>query len=158
MTATTQVRIARASRNLAAAEKFYRLGLEFPLVDRFEDHAGYRGVILAMPGNAHLEITEHVRGRAAEPDADDLLVLYLPAAAPLARMRARLERLGHGVVQPVNPYWANRSLTFADPDGWRVVLCPASLQTDAAAIRLRSRGAAKSRKARNLPLTRRSLT
>ena len=90
------------------------------------------------------------------PDPDDLLVLYLPSAVRLAQMRTRLERLGHACVQPMNPYWREKSVTFEDPDGWRVVLCQP--QNAAAAMRLRSRGAAKSRKARNLPLTRRSRT
>lgn len=121
-----QVRIARASRDLAASERFYRRGLQFPLVERFEDHCGYSGVILAMPGNSHLEITQHARGRAAEPDADDLLVLYLPARDQLHKLRLRLERMGHACIPPANPYWKGRSLTFPDPDGWRIVLCMAS--------------------------------
>jgi catechol 2,3-dioxygenase-like lactoylglutathione lyase family enzyme len=123
-----RLRIARASRDLAAAERFYRLGLQFPLVDRFESHAGYDGVILAMPGSAHLEITRHERGRVTAADPDDLLVLYLPERAQLDVFRDRLERLGHAAVRPANPYWKGRALTFADPDGWHVVLCPAALE------------------------------
>ena len=42
--------------------------------------------------------------------------------------RDRLERLGHAAVRPANPYWQGRALTFADPDGWHVVLCPAPLE------------------------------
>jgi catechol 2,3-dioxygenase-like lactoylglutathione lyase family enzyme len=143
----TRVRIARASRDLIGAEKFYRQGLQFTLVDRFVNHAGYSGVILAMPGEAQLEITQHARGRAAKPDADDLLVLYLPTAERLSRLRMRLERLGHASVQPANPYWLGGALTFEDPDGWRIVLCHS--HTAAAATRLRNRGAVKSRNARN---------
>lgn len=152
----TRVRVARASRDLASAERFYRHGLQFSLIDRFDDHAGYHGVILALPGDAHLEITQHARGRGAAPDPDDLLVLYLPSAERLAWLRTRLEHLGHDSVRPLNPYWLDKSVTFEDPDGWRVVLCHP--HTAAAAMRLRSRGAAKSRKARSLPLTRRSRT
>lgn len=119
----TQVRIARASRDLARAEMFYRRGLQLTLVDRFADHAGYDGVILALPGSAHLEITRHARGRGASPDPDDLLVLYLPSAAQFARSCDRLARLGHDPVEPANPWWRDRAATFEDPDGWRVVLC-----------------------------------
>ncbi|WP_425293855.1 hypothetical protein [Microvirga pakistanensis] len=25
--------------------------------------------------------------------------------------------------EPENPYWLGQSVTFEDPDGWRVVLC-----------------------------------
>ena len=33
----------------------------------------------------------------------------------------RLERAGHHPVDPENPYWEGRALTYEDPDGWRVV-------------------------------------
>jgi catechol 2,3-dioxygenase-like lactoylglutathione lyase family enzyme len=162
MTFSPGVRIARATSRLANMERFYRRGLGFGLVDRFEDHGGYTGVILAMPGGAHLEITQHARGRGGSaPDADDLLVLYLPSAARVARRRRRLESLGYARVPPLNPYWLDKSVTFADPDGWRVVLCEAASRQvhDAAdSSRERSRGATKSRKARSLPLARRSRT
>jgi hypothetical protein len=38
-------------------------------------------------------------------------------------VQARLEALGHRPVEPENPYWRDKSVTFEDPDGWRVVLC-----------------------------------
>lgn len=31
--------------------------------------------------------------------------------------------MGYVPVEPENPYWLERSLTYADPDGWRVVIC-----------------------------------
>jgi hypothetical protein len=34
------------------------------------------------------------------------------------------ERLGVDPVPPANPYWAERGVTFEDPDGFRVVLVP----------------------------------
>ena len=37
-------------------------------------------------------------------------------------MAARLDALGYPSVEPENPYWDGRSITIADPDGWRVVL------------------------------------
>ena len=30
--------------------------------------------------------------------------------------------MGYPDVEPENPYWDGRSITLADPDGWRVVL------------------------------------
>jgi hypothetical protein len=30
--------------------------------------------------------------------------------------------MGYFAVQPENPYWEQKGTTFADPDGWRVVL------------------------------------
>src|SRR4051812_35552661 len=103
------VRVARATRNLPRMLAFYRDGLGFELVDGFEDHAGYTGVVLAMPGSAHLEITQHARGRSGSaPDPDDLLVIYLPSHAQVARVCKRLEHLGHACQRPVNPYWLDK--------------------------------------------------
>jgi hypothetical protein len=39
-------------------------------------------------------------------------------------MRMVAARLGADPVAPANPYWADQGLTFADPDGFRVVLVP----------------------------------
>ena len=125
--APVRLRVARATRQLERVVEFYRDGLGFAIVDRFEEHAGYSGVILALPGGAQLEITQHARGRPnTAPDTDDLLVLYLPSRAHLRRLRNRLERLGYVCVQPVNPYWLDKSFTFEDPDRWRVVFCDAT--------------------------------
>jgi catechol 2,3-dioxygenase-like lactoylglutathione lyase family enzyme len=119
-----RVRIARATHQLDAVVAFYRDGLGLPVIETFHNHAGYSGVILGMPGGAHLEFTQHdtVR-RTAASDADDLLVFYLPTRAKVERLRRRLEYRGHRSVQPVNPYWLDRSVSFEDPDHWRVVLC-----------------------------------
>jgi hypothetical protein len=38
-------------------------------------------------------------------------------------MLARAAALGYSPVEPENPYWSGKSVTFEDPDGWRVVLC-----------------------------------
>ncbi|MNE75119.1 hypothetical protein D3C80_1712480 [compost metagenome] len=35
----------------------------------------------------------------------------------------RMQRHGYQPVEPENPYWLERSFTYADPDGWRVVIC-----------------------------------
>lgn len=104
--------------------RFYRDGLGLAVTDQFEGHAGYSGVIFELARDVELEITNHTHGRAPiEPDPDDLLVIYLPSAGRVARRRQRLERQGYVRVDPVNPWWSGRAVTFEDPDGWRVVLC-----------------------------------
>lgn len=38
-----------------------------------------------------------------------------------------IDALGHPRVEAENPYWASiDAVTFADPDGWHVVLAPSS--------------------------------
>jgi catechol 2,3-dioxygenase-like lactoylglutathione lyase family enzyme len=123
--AVAQVRVARPTDRLDAVVRFYRDGLGLPELFRFADHDGYDGVMLGLPGRSyHLEFTHHRDGSPCPaPSRDNLLVLYIPDADQLARMRGRLTSLGHAPVTPENPYWQDKSVTFEDPDGWRVVLC-----------------------------------
>ncbi|HKE93478.1 MAG TPA: VOC family protein, partial [Povalibacter sp.] len=120
-----QVRIARPTIRLQEVITFYCEGLGLRELGRFENHAGYSGVFLGLPDRTvHLEFTQHVADEDAQvPSGDDLLVFYIPDATQLRALCQRLEARGHASVEPENPYWADKSVTFADPDGRRVVLC-----------------------------------
>jgi catechol 2,3-dioxygenase-like lactoylglutathione lyase family enzyme len=104
--------------------RFYRDGLGFVELYRFEDHDGFDGVMLGLAGAPyHLEFTiarGHRAGRAPTPD--NLLVFYLPDEREWHEAVARLEQAGHEPVPSFNPYWDRDGLTFEDPDGYRVVL------------------------------------
>jgi hypothetical protein len=104
--------------------KFYRDGLGLPQIGSFEDHAGYSGVMLGLPGrDYHLEFTQHEAGsHCPAPTKDNLLVLYIPNKEEIETAKARLKGLGHQPVAPENPYWQEHGVTFQDPDGWRIVL------------------------------------
>jgi catechol 2,3-dioxygenase-like lactoylglutathione lyase family enzyme len=117
-----QLRVARHTERLDALVRFYRDGLGLSEVGRFEDHDGYEGVFLEVPGTgAHLELTAGgVRG-APVPHPETLVVLYLGDEQSVQAVAARL---GAEPVAPANPYWAEHGLTFEDPDGFRVVLVP----------------------------------
>lgn len=119
------VRVARPTDRLEAVVAFYEEGLGLPRIGSFQGHAGYDGVMLGLPGQEyHLEFTRHAEGSPCPaPTRDNLLVLYFSDHEHLARLRAKLESLGHRPVEPENPYWRGKSVTFEDPDGWRVVLC-----------------------------------
>jgi catechol 2,3-dioxygenase-like lactoylglutathione lyase family enzyme len=121
-----QVRVARPTNQLENVVRFYRDGLGLPQIASFSGHRGYTGVMLGLPGQAyHLEFTQHEAGGNDDcraPTRDNLLVLYMPDAAAVQRLVARLEGLGYPAVPPENPYWADHGATFEDPDGWRVVL------------------------------------
>ena len=115
-----ELRVARHTERLDEVVAFYRDGLGLPEIGGFRDHDGYDGVFLAVPGTgAHLELTAGGGHGAPAPHAESLLVLYL---GDDATVRAAAERLGADPVAPTNPYWAEHGLTFADPDGFRVVL------------------------------------
>jgi catechol 2,3-dioxygenase-like lactoylglutathione lyase family enzyme len=120
----TQLRVARPTDNLEEVTKFYRDGLGFSVIHRFEDHEGFDGVMLGVPGAPyHLEFT-HARGHSAgrAPTADNLLVFYLPDDLQWKNAVNRFKRSGYEPVTSFNPYWDRYGLTFEDPDGYRVVL------------------------------------
>jgi catechol 2,3-dioxygenase-like lactoylglutathione lyase family enzyme len=123
-TSAPQLRIARPTRDLGAAARFYRRGLGLEVLASFVDHAGIDGVVLGLPAwPYHLEFTRR-RDEPVTPIAteEDLLVLYFPD--PLAWVSAvrRLRRAGGRPVAPSNPYWGVRGITVEDPDGYRIVL------------------------------------
>ena len=121
---TIQVRIARPTDQLEAVIRFYTVGLGLPQIGGFSGHAGYGGVMIGLPGHDyHLEFTRHVDGSPCPaPSRDNLLVFYVPDQAAIERVAARLCDMGHFPVEPENPYWLDKGLTFEDPDGWRIVL------------------------------------
>ncbi len=119
-----QVRFARHTDRFEQVVRFYRDGLGLPEIGRFEDHDGYDGVFLALPGtDVHLELTTGGRHGAPQPHPESLLVLYLGTDDAVAET---LARAGAQPVQPANPYWAANGVTLEDPDGFRVVLVPRS--------------------------------
>jgi hypothetical protein len=118
------MRVARPTDRMQEVMEFYTFGLGLSVLDTFEDHEGFDGVMLGTPGAPyHLEFTHqhgHEVGRA--PTKDNLLVFYLPE---LRRWQAAVDRMSSAGFQPVpsfNPYWDQNGRTFEDPDGYRVVL------------------------------------
>lgn len=119
--------MARPTDRLDEVVRFYRDGLGLVELSRFEDHAGYSGVMLGLPGRAyHLEFTSHVDGSPCPaPTKDNLLVFYVPSREAIARTVDRLGAVGYPPVTAENPYWNEYgAVTIEDPDGWRVVLMP----------------------------------
>ena len=118
------LRVARPTDNLDKVVEFYTKGLGLEVLYKFQDHEGFDGVMLGVPGAAyHLEFTSHrgyYAGRA--PTQDNLLVFYLPNQTEWLEAIARMKNAGYEPVQSYNPYWDKNGLTFADPDGYRVVI------------------------------------
>jgi len=102
----------------------YRRGLGLQVVGSFENHDGFDGVMLGFEGsNYHFEFT-HCRTQpvAAAPTPEDLVVLYLPAAAEWQAACDSMLVAGFEQVASFNPYWEIRGRTFRDPDGYHIVL------------------------------------
>lgn len=124
ITSGTTLRVARPTERLAAVVEFYTTGLGLERLGDFEDHAGFDGVMVGMPGAPyHLEFTcKHGEAVGDAPSEDHLLVFYLPDPTAWQAVVDRLVAAGHAAVPAFNPYWDARGLTFRDPDGYRVVL------------------------------------
>jgi catechol 2,3-dioxygenase-like lactoylglutathione lyase family enzyme len=122
-----QVRIARPTDKLQEVERFYCQGLGLRKLGSFENHNGYDGIMLGLPGFPyHLEFTQHESGSPCPaPSKDNLLVLYIPDEESISHTVQRLAQIGHPEVEPENPYWKGKgAITVEDPDGWRLVLMP----------------------------------
>ncbi|QNF32733.1 VOC family protein [Adhaeribacter swui] len=124
MLSFTQVRIARPTNQLTKVIQFYTEGVGLPQLSSFTDHAGYSDVMVGLPHREyHLEFTQYEAGSpGTAPTKDNLLVFYIPHPIELSSAVERLQNLGYFPVAPENPYWQDKSFTFEDPDGWRVIL------------------------------------
>lgn len=120
-----QVRIARHTNQLDKVVAFYRDGLGLQEIASFENHEGYSGKMLGLPDHEyHLEFTQHEdKHELPPPHADTLLVFYIPDPQAIGRLVVKLGAMGYYPVAPQNPYWEDKSVTIADPDGYRIVLC-----------------------------------
>jgi uncharacterized protein YhfF len=118
------LRIARPVTDLARSVNMYRQALGWEVLGEFADHDGFDGAMLGHATSGyHFEFTTRRTGHVAPaPTAEDLLVLYMPLVAEWDEACRSMVSAGFVEVAPFNPYWAAHGKTFADPDGYRVVL------------------------------------
>jgi catechol 2,3-dioxygenase-like lactoylglutathione lyase family enzyme len=123
---TTHVRVARPSRDLAAAERFYAHGLGLAVLWRSTERVpGEHDLLMVGPagGSWHFELTrDPERPLEPAPTVDDLFVVYLGAPVEESLVD-RLVACGGTRVRAHNPYWDEHGVTVADPDGYGLVLC-----------------------------------
>lgn len=118
------LRVAKPTADLDSIAAMYREGLGFETLGSFEDHEGFDGVMLGIPGAAyHLEFTHDRAGEAPpRPDPDDHCVFYFEDRGRFEARCDAMDRAGFRTVASHNPYWDRRGRTFEDPEGRRVVL------------------------------------
>ncbi|MDV5144480.1 VOC family protein [Streptomyces sp. SBC-4] len=124
--AQTHVRIARPSRDLAAAERFYVDGLGLAVQWRTTTREpGEHDLLMVGPagGGWHFELTRDPEHPVEPtPTVEDLFVVYLGAPVEEEQVE-RLLAAGGTRIPAHNPYWDEYGVTVADPDGYQLVLC-----------------------------------
>jgi catechol 2,3-dioxygenase-like lactoylglutathione lyase family enzyme len=118
------IRIARPVSNLDRTADMYCRGLGLRVIGSFADHDGFDGIMLGVEGSSyHFEFT-YCRAHPVTPTptAEDLVVLYVPAAPQWKAACAGMAAAGFEHVASMNPYWETRGRTYQDPDGYRTVL------------------------------------
>ena len=120
----TQLRIARPVTDLERSTQMYIVGMKLFELDRFENHAGFDGVMLGRADlNFHFEFTRSRRAPVTpSPTLEDLVVIYLPDHGEWLESSNNMLEAGFVVTPSFNPYWEQRGRTFVDADGYRVVL------------------------------------
>jgi len=117
-----KLRVARHTTNLDAIVRFYRdiLGLE--VLGSFSEHQNYNGVFLGLKGaDWHLEFTTSNEPPVHQADEDDLLVFYV-SPDKYEVLKNKFANNNIPKLTPKNPYWDKNGTTYADPDGFGVVL------------------------------------
>jgi catechol 2,3-dioxygenase-like lactoylglutathione lyase family enzyme len=123
----SKLRSARPTNNLAALRHFYVEALGCVVVAEWLDHEGIDGLVLGDPESKGKDwqvefIREHGVTAPQAPTSEHLLVFYVDDALKLDAITQRMNAYGYTTIQPNNPYWARCGVTFADPDGYHVVV------------------------------------
>jgi hypothetical protein len=115
-------RYARHTNQLDVLKEFYQELLFMDILGSFEDHDNYNGVFLGKEGlDWEIEFTQSEEEANHVSDADDLLVFYLSQDNFRSTYQQLLAR-SITLIDPKNPYWKQMGITFADPDGFLIVI------------------------------------
>ncbi|PZS30554.1 MAG: glyoxalase [Pseudonocardiales bacterium] len=122
---SSHLRLARPSRDLARAERFWVDGLGLDVLYRTGTDTEADHALLMLGWHQapwHLELVGDPGGETPPSSTDeDLLVLYVGGAID-EEVVDQLVRAGGQQVAARNPYWDRWGVTLVDPDGYRLVL------------------------------------
>ena len=122
---TPKLRISHPTDNIDRAIAFYRDGLGFDVLDRFEEQQGWDGVIFGHRNWPYqIEVT-YRRGQDTAPRAAsqfDCLVFCIPEGEQWEKRMHALFDAGFSQVPPPELYNDGSCACYEDPDGYRVLL------------------------------------
>ncbi len=100
-------------------------GLGMEVLGGFENHSGFDGTMVGLPGQSyHLEFTfEHGSEAEVPPSSEHMLVFYHPDEDEWLRASERMLKARFEEIPAHNPYWNQEGRTFKDLDGYLVVIC-----------------------------------
>ena len=116
-------RVARHTSDLKMITAFYQEILRLEVLAQFSAHDGYDGIFLGIKGeNWHLEFTVSADLPHHTTDEDDLLVFYVANKKEQDSVADRCRQAGIPLLVSKNPYWRINGISFADPDGFRIIV------------------------------------
>lgn len=118
---SNDVVFSRHTHKLRECANFYDDILGWPCVAS-TDKGNLRSISVTLPGGqGSLRLYESAHP-VPGPTVEDLLVLYFSTDAPRAALVKMLVDASAPVLKPHNPWWHERAVCFADPDGFGLAL------------------------------------
>lgn len=125
-----QFRYARHTIDLEKLANFYTSVLNFEVLGKFEDHAGYAGVFLGIKDeNWHLEFTQNGDDVQSKRGEDDALVFYPKTKRSYDEILKKVKQLNLPLLETKNPYWNDHGICFLDPDCFRIIISAEKTET-----------------------------
>lgn len=122
---TPKLRISHPSANLERAIHFYRDGLGFDILDRFEEQEGWDGVIFGhrdWPYQFECTMKRDAVDVPRPQTTDVFAVFSIPEGEYWEKRLAALFDAGFSQVPVPDLYNDGASACYEDPDGYRVIL------------------------------------
>ena len=116
-------RVARHTSQLPEMITFYKDIIGLQALGSFNNHDGYDGVFLGLPGLGwHLEFTTSEYAPQHTSDEDDFLVFYVNTKADQDAIRNKCIEAGVPILTAKNPYWNKDGLVISDPDEIKLII------------------------------------
>lgn len=120
------LRLVHPTANLDRSIAFYRDGLGFDILDRYDNQNGWDGVIFGHVGWPYQIEISSKRSQTEVPrstSVDSYIVFSIPEGDSWeGRLKALFDAGFSQMPVPPSPYGDGASAVFEDPDGYRVVL------------------------------------